>query len=111
MHGKYYIKLMNSGEWWRVRAAKMTADPLCERCKAQGFTVPARCVHHIIPVESGHTEQECHDLCMRWTNLQSLCFRCHAEIHKAEGYHTRDAHRQREEERLQRWIDRHERRK
>lgn len=109
-HSKLYVKLMNSREWCETRARKMNESPLCERCKEQGFVTAARCVHHIIPVESGRTEKECHDLCMRWTNLQSLCFHCHAEIHKAERYHTKDTHKQREDERLQRWIERHGRR-
>ena len=32
MHGKEYIRLMNSKEWRRIRAAKLSKDPYCEEC-------------------------------------------------------------------------------
>lgn len=106
-HSKLYIKLMNSREWKRTRAAWLTGHPLCARCAAQGYVTAARCVHHITPVESGHTENECRQLAFSPSNLQALCIACHAEIHKAERSHSKESHQQRERDRLQAWIDRH----
>ena len=98
---------MNSREWRDIRAKKMAANPLCERCSAMGYVTASQCVHHLVEVESGHTKAECEELCYRWNNLQALCYQCHAEIHKAKGKGTKENHQQRENERLQRWIERH----
>ena len=106
-HSKLYVQLMNSREWRELREAKLRANPLCECCQAQGYVVAARCVHHIVEVESGRTEQECRDLCFQWTNLQALCFRCHSAIHSAAKYHSKDVHQQRSQERLNQWINKH----
>jgi len=106
-HSRLYIKLMNSREWRLLRAQKLTDQPLCEMCWAKGYVRAAQCVHHIIEVESGRNEQECRDICYRYSNLQSLCYECHQEVHKARGSYKRDGHQQRENERLQRWIAKH----
>lgn len=103
MHGKLYKQLMNSREWRRLRAAKLEANPLCERHLKDGKIVAASVVHHVVEVESGHSESECRALAYSWANLQSLCRECHAEIHKASGYHTGKAHQQREQDRLEQW--------
>lgn len=107
-HSKLYVQLMNSREWRELRIAKLQANPLCECCQAQGYVVAARCVHHIVEVESGRTEQECRDLCFRWSNLQALCYQCHAAIHKAARSHSKAAHKQRSQDRLKQWIAKHE---
>lgn len=107
-HSKYYVQLMNSKEWRQLRVQKLRADPLCERCHEQGYITAARCVHHIVPVESGRTDDDCRRLAFLWTNLQSLCFQCHAEIHKAERSHSKVAHQQRSKDRLAQWIAKHQ---
>ena len=107
MHSKLYVKLMNSKEWRQLRWKKLEANPLCERCQQRGYIVAASVVHHITEVESVRTEQECADLAFRWTNLQALCRECHAEIHKAAHSHSKEAHQQRERERLAQWAARH----
>lgn len=96
---------MNSREWRELRAAKLASEPLCERCKAEGYVVSARCIHHIIPVESGRTDAECWELATRWSNLQSLCYQCHSDIHKYMGKSKN--HVERSKQNLQRWIERH----
>lgn len=106
-HSKLYIRLMNSKEWRDLRNAKLEANPLCERCQQRGKVVAACCVHHLTEVESGRTEQECRDLCYRWSNLQALCLECHREIHIAARTWTKDNHLDRERQRLERWIARH----
>lgn len=107
-HSKLYVQLMNSREWRELREAKLQQNPLCERCQAQGYVTAARCVHHLVPVESGRTEDDCRRLAFQFTNLQSLCFQHHAEIHKAEHSHSREAHQKRASDRLAQWIKQHE---
>jgi hypothetical protein len=106
-HSKLYVQLMNSREWRELREAKLRANPLCECCQAQGYVVAARCVHHIVEVESGRTEQECRDLCFQWTNLQALCYPCHKQIHESQRTWKAEHHQQVAQNRLQRWIDKH----
>lgn len=105
-HSKTYTRLLNSRQWRETRERKLNDQPLCERCKRDGYITAATCVHHITPVESGRTDKECAELCFSFTNLMSLCYRCHADIHMAEGKGTKENHKQREQERLQQWIDR-----
>ena len=104
-HSKLYVQLMNSREWRDLRTEVIREHPLCQRCEAQGRITPSRCVHHIQPVESGRTERECFELAFRKTNCQALCYQCHAEIHKAERYHSRDVMKQRADQRLSAWAD------
>ena len=101
---------MNSKEWRRLRSQVLSEQPLCERCKAEGYVTASRCVHHIIPVESGRTEAECRDLAFRRSNCQALCFQCHADIHKAEGSWTKAKRQERNDQRLAQWADRLSRR-
>jgi len=104
-HSKLYVKIMNSREWRMLRKEIINERPLCERCQAQGYVVLARCVHHIVPVESGRTEAECYDLAYRRSNLQALCFQCHNDIHKAQHSFTPQVIKERNEERLSVWAD------
>ena len=97
---------MNSARWRHLRNEWLTDHPLCEECKRQGYVRAARCVHHLRPVETGRNEQECIDLAFSKTNLQALCFECHANIHKAEKSHTKAAHHDRQQQRLEQWIQR-----
>ena len=108
-HSKLYVKLMNSARWRRLRDEWIREHPLCEECKRKGIVEPARCVHHITPIESGRNDKQCEDLAFSRANLQALCYQCHADIHKAENSHSKEAHKQRAQERLQQWIARHKR--
>ena len=110
-HSKLYTRLLNAREWRELRNAKLDANPICERCYAEGYYTAACIVHHIVPVEQGRTEEECRQLAYNWSNLQSLCLRCHHEIHKAERSHSREEHQEREKSRLQQWVERRRRRK
>ena len=106
-HSKLYVRLMNSARWRNLRDEWLRDHPLCEECKRNGMVESARCVHHITPIESGRTDRQCEELAYSRGNLQSLCYQCHAEIHKAERSHSKDAHHERERERLERWKARH----
>ena len=98
-----YQRLLNSKRWKMLRQEYLRAHPLCERCKAEGYVRSAIDVHHKVPVESAHTLQEMEALCYDWNNIQALCIPCHAKTHKDERSHSKQAHRQREDDRFERW--------
>ena len=77
-HHKHYGRA-----WQKIRAAYLSAHPLCERCLDAGKSVPAALVHHRTPLSDGGT----HD----WRNLQALCDRCHSSHHAREGDRWRGA--------------------
>lgn len=64
-------------EWRQVRETYIVAHPFCEICKRKGKLVRAEEVHHIRPLAEGGTHA--------FTNLISLCHRCHARIHAERG--------------------------
>lgn len=104
--GKIYRKLIMSKDWTDIRTAYLRQHPLCERCMEQGFVVSARCVHHRVPVETGRTESQQRDLCYRVSNLQALCYACHADIHKAMRSRTKAVVIERSQQRLDAWKER-----
>lgn len=57
-------------QWKKIRAAYISKHPLCEECEKAGRLVPAKEVHHKIPLASGGTNAE--------ENLQALCKPCHS---------------------------------
>nr|DAH08110.1 MAG TPA: HNH endonuclease [Caudoviricetes sp.] len=59
-----------STAWRKVRAVKLSQDPLCEECARQGMAVPAQMVDHIRPINEGGAALD-------MKNLQSLCHTCH----------------------------------
>ena len=63
----------------------------------------ATCVHHLVPVESSGDMRQMRQLAFQYSNLQSLCYACHAEIHKAEHSHMVGKHKERMQQRLERW--------
>ena len=105
---KRYQKLLNSKRWWQqVRPDYLRNHPLCELCLAEGKVVAAVDVHHIIPVESGHTLAEMEQLCYdSANNLQALCIPHHIKVHQDMRSHTTEGHRQRQADRLEQWKDR-----
>lgn len=99
--------IYNSREWQELRIAKLRANPLCEECMKQGIATSARCVHHIVPIETARTKDEMKRLALDCglNGLISLCFACHARIHKELGSNTAKIVRQRAEARQDRWAD------
>ena len=63
--------------WRRIRAAYLSAHPLCEECKKAGHLTPANEVHHTVSLADGGT----HDA----DNLMSVCKACHSMITAREG--------------------------
>jgi 5-methylcytosine-specific restriction protein A len=59
--------------WQKLRAAHLAAFPLCAHCEADGQTVPARHVDHVVPFDGPHDARR-----LDPDNLQSLCVSCHS---------------------------------
>ena len=98
--------IYNSREWKELRIAKLrSTDGLCEECLKEGIMTPARCVHHVEPIETARTKDEMKRLAFDVNNLKALCFACHARIHKELGSNTAKIVRQRAEARQDRWAD------
>lgn len=105
---KDYQRLLNSKTWRQhVRPDYLRRHPLCERCLAEGKVVAAVDVHHIVPVESAHTQQEMARLAynLDGNNLQALCIPCHIQVHQEMRSHTAEGHQQRQADRLEQWKE------
>lgn len=101
-------EIYNSREWKDLRAAKLRSTKgLCEECMKQGIVTSARCVHHIVPIETARTKDEMKRLAIDCglQGLKSLCFACHARIHKEMGSNTAKVVKARAEARQDRWAD------
>ena len=106
---KDYQRLLNSKRWKELRQWKLERDPLCEQCKAEGYVSASVDIHHVRPVEEAHSLKEMEELCFNPLNLMAVCIPCHVRIHKAMRKGTKVQHKEREEERLARWIQKHNR--
>ena len=80
-----YRRLLTSYRWLRLRQLKLSRNPLCERCEAEGYVTAATEVHHVIPVEEGVTSLDKERLCYDMGNLRSLCHACHVRTHTESG--------------------------
>ena len=69
-------RLLHTRTWRAVRQQKLSSDPLCERCMAQGKTVAAVLVHHKDGNELNNLD----------VNHESLCTACHEQHHKGERW-------------------------
>ena len=112
---KNYQHLLNSRRWTEVkRIVWQRAKGKCERCieegrKAgikRGYLTDGVDCHHIIPVESARTLAEMEQLCYDPNNIRLLCVPCHIKTHAEERSHSKQAHKQREDDRLERWKQR-----
>ena len=78
-----YQKLLNSPRWAEVkRIVWQRTNGLCERCRDEGFITPGVDCHHIVPVETGRTEQEMERLAYDVSNVRLLCVACHIKTHQ-----------------------------
>ena len=64
-------------EWRQIREEYIVAFPFCQMCRKYGKLVRAEEVHHIKPLAEGGTNN--------FSNLISLCHRCHAKVHAERG--------------------------
>ena len=46
-------RFYSSDRWRKLRAAKLSRNPLCEECARQGRHTPAKMVDHIVPIRFG----------------------------------------------------------
>lgn len=90
---KAYRRIINAAEWQRVRAAKLRAQPLCERCLSVGIYTSAEEVHHLQPVETARDERSRRALGYNPANLQSLCHACHVAAHRELESHGKETSR------------------
>ena len=65
-----------NGQWRKVRARKITMNPFCEMCEAEGRVTLTYLVHH----KDRDTTNNRDD------NLMSLCVHCHRVVHNGEIY-------------------------
>ena len=71
----------NSQAWKDTRRSyRQSAGHLCERCLERGIITSADVVHHIVPLTKDTVNDP--NLSLNWDNLQCLCRKCHAEVHK-----------------------------
>ena len=97
---KDYTKLIQAPRWLRLRRDILTAQPLCERCQAEGFVTPATEVHHRRPVEYGVNYNEKYRLMYDTDNLCALCHNCHVKVHTEMGRSGKEATRRRNAEQV-----------
>ena len=100
--------IYNSREWKDLRIAKLrSTNGLCEECLKQGIVTSARCVHHVVPIETARTKDEMKRLAIDCglQGLRSLCYACHAKIHRELGSNTAKVVKARAEARQDRWAD------
>jgi 5-methylcytosine-specific restriction enzyme A len=70
----------NSSTWRLARKRVLTRDHyLCQRCLQKDVLTPAEIVHHIHHLQD-HPEQALDE-----SNLQSVCARCHNQLHPEKG--------------------------
>lgn len=74
-------KIYNSERWRILRECKFANNPLCEKCLEKGIITPAEDIHHIISFMSVNDKLLRHQLAYDYSNLMSLCKKCHQEIH------------------------------
>ena len=80
---KRYQRLLNDKRWQEVkRIVCQRTYGLCERCREEGFITPGVDCHHIVPVETGRTEQEMERLAYDANNVRLLCVACHIKTHQ-----------------------------
>lgn len=86
-----YQGIYQDKRWKKLRALKLMANPLCERCEAKGKVTPAKDVHHIVPFDQGTTKEQIEELAYDYDNLMSVCDPCHDEEHANIKCETRSA--------------------
>ena len=65
--------------WADLSRLYRAENPLCEECERHGRTTPAKDVHHVVPVSVRP------DLALSWSNLMSVCRKCHWRLDRIKG--------------------------
>lgn len=66
--------------WKKLRALKISKDPLCELCLNDGRITPGEIVHHIVEVAEDMSQA------LVLENLQTVCRSCHMQLHGPSGF-------------------------
>lgn len=83
---KYY----QDSKWKSLRELKISHQPICEVCEAEGRAVPAEHIHHIRRFSSGVDEFEKYKLLLDYNNLMSLCLSHHKMAHEIMNNENKD---------------------
>ena len=67
--------------WKKIREDHIKNFPICEICEKHGRTSAGEHVHHIIPWDSGRTEDIKYRLLRDPNNVITLCKKCHYGVH------------------------------
>lgn len=102
-----YRKMINSARWMKLRRDVLNANPLCERCKKEGYITPANEVHHHRPVEYGLNFAEKERLMFDPLNLRALCHDCHVKEHIEMGRSGKVATKRRNKEQVKELINKY----
>ena len=71
-----YDSFYQTKEWKLLRNQKwVSANGLCEMCRAKGIIKAAREIHHKIPIEEDWSKR------LDYDNLIALCSDCHNQQH------------------------------
>ena len=77
------VRFYSSARWKKCRAAYLSINPFCERCKRLGLVRPAELVHHKIYLDDSSYSDP--GVSLNFENLEALCFDCHqAEHHRSK---------------------------
>lgn len=63
--------------WKKIRDIYIKEHPFCEECQSKGINTLAVLVHHRVPLSQGGNNS--------YENLESVCAKCHEEIHRRLG--------------------------
>ena len=98
------MTMLNDKRWAETkRIVWARATGLCEWCKRDGYIVPGKDCHHIIPFESAKTQAEMERLCYDVNNCVLLCIPCHQRVHKELMSKTKAKVKERRNQRFERW--------
>ena len=101
------MRMLNDKRWLETKKIVWRrAEGMCEWCQKEGYYVAGVDCHHLIPFESAKTQAEMERLCYDPANIALLCIPCHVKAHKEMGSKTKEAQKERREQRFERWKDR-----
>jgi len=83
---KERAKFYSSVKWLKLRQLKLQNNPVCERCLDYERVSFATQVHHQTPFIQGKTDGEKWALFLDYDQLQSLCAKCHGELHGGKTF-------------------------
>ena len=102
-----HMRMLNDRRWMETKRTVWTrAEGLCEWCKRDGYIVAGKDCHHIIPFESGKTQEEMERLCYDSQNIVLLCIPCHQKAHVELRSKTKAKVKERRAQAFERWKDR-----